>query len=151
MPRPWRETTPRGPFRDGGLALLIDRKRRRYLLHLREKGTFHTHMGYLEHLEIIGRQPGEWFQTNSGHRFLALKPTLADYILEMKRATQVIYPKDVGAILMLGDIFPGSACGGGGLRLRGADDGVAARRWAGGQRNVLREPPGTGGEVDAKD
>ena len=98
----------RGPFRDGGLALLIDRKRRRYLLHLQEEGTFHTHMGYLEHRTIIGQQPGEWFQTNSGHRFLALKPTLADYILEMKRATQVIYPKDVGAILMLGDIFPGA-------------------------------------------
>ena len=65
-------------------------------------------MGFLEHRAIIGRQPGEWFQTNSGHRFLALKPTLSDYILEMKRATQVIYPKDVGAILMLGDIFPGA-------------------------------------------
>ena len=98
----------RGPFRDGGLALLIDRKGRRYLLHLREEGAFHTHMGFLEHRAIIGREPGEWFQTNSGHRFLALKPTLSDYILEMKRATQVIYPKDVGAILMLGDIFPGA-------------------------------------------
>ena len=108
MTAPLEEDASRGPFRDGGLALLIDRKRRRYLLHLREEGTFHTHMGYLEHRDIIGRQPGEWFQTNSGHRFLALKPTLADYILEMKRATQVIYPKDVGAILMLGDIFPGA-------------------------------------------
>ena len=102
------EGDSRGPFRDGGLALLIDRKGRRYLLHLREDGAFHTHMGYLEHKAIIGRDPGEWFQTNSGHRFLALKPTLSDYILEMKRATQVIYPKDVGAILMLGDIFPGA-------------------------------------------
>ncbi len=98
----------RGPFQDGGLALLIDRKGRRYLLHLRVDGAFHTHMGFLEHRDIIGRQPGEWFQSNSGHRFLGLKPTLSDYILEMKRATQVIYPKDVGAILMLGDIFPGA-------------------------------------------
>lgn len=102
------ESDSRGPFRDGGLALLIDRKGRRYLLHLREDGAFHTHMGFLEHSAIIGRMPGEWFQTNSGHRFLGLKPTLSDYILEMKRATQVIYPKDVGAILMLGDIFPGA-------------------------------------------
>ncbi len=102
------ESDARGPFHDGGLALLIDRKGRRYLLHLREDGAFHTHMGFLEHSAIIGRMPGEWFQTNSGHRFLGLKPTLSDYILEMKRATQVIYPKDVGAILMLGDIFPGA-------------------------------------------
>ena len=102
------ESDSRGLFRDGGLALLIDRKGRRYLLHLREDGAFHTHMGFLEHSAIIGRMPGEWFKTNSGHRFLGLKPTLSDYILEMKRATQVIYPKDVGAILMLGDIFPGA-------------------------------------------
>ena len=108
MPAPQGGDAFRGPFVDGGLALLIDRKRRRYLLHLRADGAFHTHMGYLPHADIIGSQPGGWFQTNSGHRFLGLKPTLADYILEMKRATQVIYPKDVGAILMLGDVFPGA-------------------------------------------
>lgn len=102
------ETAPRSRFQAGDLALLIDRKGRRYLLTLKETGSFHTHMGYLDHGSIIGRQEGEWFYTNSGHRFLGLKPTLSDYILEMDRVTQVIYPKDIGAILMMGDIFPGA-------------------------------------------
>ena len=102
------ETAPRSRFQAGDLALLIDRKGRRYLLTLKETGSFHTHMGYLDHGGIIGRQEGEWFYTNSGHRFLGLKPTLSDYILEMDRVTQVIYPKDIGAILMMGDIFPGA-------------------------------------------
>ena len=102
------ETAPRSRFQEGDLALLIDRKGRRYLLTLKETGSFHTHMGYLDHGSIIGRQEGEWFYTNSGHRFLGLKPTLSDYILEMDRVTQVIYPKDIGAILMMGDIFPGA-------------------------------------------
>jgi tRNA (adenine57-N1/adenine58-N1)-methyltransferase len=35
------------------------------------------------------------------------RPTLADYILKMPRGAQVIYPKDLGPILMLADVGPG--------------------------------------------
>jgi tRNA (adenine57-N1/adenine58-N1)-methyltransferase len=98
----------KGPFQLGDLALLIDRKGRHYLLTLKEGGSFHTHMGFLDHAKLLGHQEGEWFLNSNGHRFLALRPTLADYILGMDRVTQVIYPKDIGAILVLGDIFPGA-------------------------------------------
>jgi tRNA (adenine57-N1/adenine58-N1)-methyltransferase len=37
-----------------------------------------------------------------------LRPTLGEYVLEMPRGAQVIYPKDLGPILMLADIFPGA-------------------------------------------
>ena len=103
-----KEKTSKSRFGEGDLALLVDRKGRRYLLTLRAEGAFHTHLGYLDHGQLIGRQEGEWFFTTNGHRLLALKPTLADYVLEMKRVTQVIYPKDIGAILILADIFPGA-------------------------------------------
>ena len=39
---------------------------------------------------------------------LAVAPTLADYVTHLPRASQVIYPKDLGAILMAADVFPGS-------------------------------------------
>jgi tRNA (adenine57-N1/adenine58-N1)-methyltransferase catalytic subunit len=39
---------------------------------------------------------------------IALRPTLAEYVLEMPRGAQVIYPKDLGPILMLADVFPGA-------------------------------------------
>ena len=39
---------------------------------------------------------------------LAIRPTLADFVLKMPRGAQVIYPKDLGPILMLADIFPGA-------------------------------------------
>ena len=103
-----KKKTSKSRFDEGDLALLVDRKGRRYLLTLKAEGTFHTHLGYLDHGQLIGRQEGEWFFTTKGHRLLALKPTLADYVLEMKRVTQVIYPKDIGAILVLADIFPGA-------------------------------------------
>ena len=41
-------------------------------------------------------------------RLTAVRPTLAEYILEMPRGAQVIYPKDLGPILMLADIYPGA-------------------------------------------
>ena len=36
-----------------------------------------------------------------------LRPTLADVVLKMPRGAQVIYPKDLGAIVMAADIGPG--------------------------------------------
>lgn len=39
--------------------------------------------------------------------FLVLRPTLADVVLKMPRGAQVIYPKDLGAILLQADIAPG--------------------------------------------
>ena len=37
-----------------------------------------------------------------------VRPTLAEYILKMPRGAQVIYPKDIGMILMIADIYPGA-------------------------------------------
>ena len=39
--------------------------------------------------------------------FLVLRPTLAEFVLKMPRGAQVIYPKDLGPLLLLADIFPG--------------------------------------------
>ena len=94
-------------FREGDLVLLIDRKRRRYLQRLAERGTFQTHLGIVAHTEIIGQAVGSRVFVG-GHRYLALRPTLAEYTLESKRLTQIVYPKDVGAILVAADIFPGA-------------------------------------------
>lgn len=96
------------PFAAGELVLLVDTKRRRHLLTLREDGVFHSHAGVLEHGAIVGRSEGATLRTSKGMRFTAVRPTLSDYVLEMPRGAQVIYPKDLGPILVLGDIFPGA-------------------------------------------
>ena len=97
-----------GSFQEGDLTLLIDRKERRYLLTLAVEGTFHTHVGTLPHKEIIGREQGSWFRTSLGQSLLALKPTLGEYVVHMPRGPQVLYPKDLGSIIILADIFPGA-------------------------------------------
>jgi tRNA (adenine57-N1/adenine58-N1)-methyltransferase len=42
-----------------------------------------------------------------GAAYVAVRPTLADFVTEMPRGAQVIYPKDIGAMLLLADIGPG--------------------------------------------
>ena len=98
----------RDKFEAGDLVMLIDRKGRKYILTLNDTGTFHTHMGTLPHSELIGQEAGSWFTTSHGQNLLAIKPTLAEYVQKVPRATQVIYPKDMGNILLLGDIYPGA-------------------------------------------
>jgi tRNA (adenine57-N1/adenine58-N1)-methyltransferase len=95
-------------FRAGERVLLVDSKRRRYLVRLVAGGEFHTHAGVTAHDDIIGREEGMAVRSSSGARFIALRPTLAEFVLKMPRGAQVIYPKDLGPLLMLADIKAGT-------------------------------------------
>lgn len=94
-------------FAKGDACLLIDKKGRQFLLTLEEGGAFHYHNGYLSHDEIIGQPDGSVLESSLGGRLVALKPRMSDYVLKMRRGAQVVYPKDLGAILVWGDIAPG--------------------------------------------
>lgn len=94
-------------FQPGDPALLIDEKGRHFLLRLEPGKTFTYHQGALPHDEIIGAPDGSWMTSNTGASLLALSPRLADYVLRMKRGAQVVYPKDLGPILVYADIAPG--------------------------------------------
>jgi tRNA (adenine57-N1/adenine58-N1)-methyltransferase len=96
------------PFAPGDKVLLVDRKDRRYMVTLAEGGEFHTHAGVVPHADIFEAGEGGTVRSGSGATYLALRPTLSDFILKMPRGAQVIYPKDLGAILMLADVYPGA-------------------------------------------
>jgi len=102
-------------IREGERILLIDSKDRRYLVRLIVSGMFSTHAGIVYHDEIIGQLEGcevvahqRDGERKSTRVLLVLRPTLGDLILKMPRGAQVIYPKDLGAILMAADLFPGA-------------------------------------------
>jgi tRNA (adenine57-N1/adenine58-N1)-methyltransferase len=88
-------------------VLLVDAKQRRYLVRLDPRAHFHTHAGLVAHDTIIGSAEGAEVIGTTGRRFRVLRPTLADVVLKMPRGAQVIYPKDLGAILLAADIGPG--------------------------------------------
>jgi tRNA (adenine57-N1/adenine58-N1)-methyltransferase len=91
----------------GERVLVLDSKKRRYLVTLEDGGEFHTHSGFVPHDDLIGRHEGITVTSTRGGRYLVVRPTLADFVLKMPRGAQVIYPKDLGPILMLADISPG--------------------------------------------
>ena len=95
-------------FSAGDRVLLVDHKRRRHLVTLETGGQFHTHAGIVAHDDLIGQPDGTTVRTSRNARLVAVRPTLAEYVLEMPRGAQVIYPKDIGPILMLADVFPGA-------------------------------------------
>ena len=109
-------------FHEGDHALIIDRRGRRYLTHLRPGAKFESHLGAFPHDDLIGADTGCWMTTNRGHVLLAVKPTMADFALDMPRIATVGYPKDLGTILVYGDIFPGArvleaGCGSGAMTM----------------------------------
>ncbi len=97
----------RSLLRAGEKVLLVDAKKRRYLLTLRPGAGFHTHVGIVAHNDLIGAYEGSTVPGSTGRRFLVVRPTLSDMVLKMPRGAQVIYPKDLAAILMEADIAPG--------------------------------------------
>lgn len=95
------------PFKEGEPALLVDSKGRHFLLKLEAGRTFQYHQGSVPHSDLLDAEEGSWVEASGGTRLLLLRPRLADYVLKMKRGAQVVYPKDLGPILVYGDIGPG--------------------------------------------
>ena len=107
--------TDKNHFQAGDLALLIDRKARRYMITLAEGETYHCHLGRLSHDDVIGGNVGGWYRTDKSHTLLAVRPSLGDFVRQMPRGPQIIYPKDLGNIVNFADIFPGATVIEGGL------------------------------------
>jgi len=105
----------RGPLAAGERVLLLDRKGRTYLVRLTVGGAFQSHAGVVSHDEVIGREEGcevtarrrAEARGGASGRFVVLRPTLSDVVVKMPRGAQVIYPKDLGAIVVAADLFPG--------------------------------------------
>jgi tRNA (adenine57-N1/adenine58-N1)-methyltransferase len=91
----------------GDRVLLVDNKGRKYIVTLTEGAEFHTHAGFVPHATLIAAGEGSVVRSSSGARYVVLRPTLSDFVLKMPRGAQVIYPKDLGPLLLLADIFPG--------------------------------------------
>ncbi len=92
----------------GEIVQFVDIKDRRYSVTLEAGKEFHSHAGLIRHDDVIGRPEGRYIQSTRGGSYLVIRPTLSELILKMPRGAQVIYPKDLGPILMIADIFPGA-------------------------------------------
>ena len=96
------------PFEPDERVLLLDQRGRRYLVKLQAGGTFHFHGGALSHDLVLGSEEGTIVQASTGAVRTCFRPRLSDFVLKMPRGAQVLYPKDIAAILMHTDVHPGA-------------------------------------------
>ncbi len=99
---------PKGPLRAGEDVILVDPKGEERLLTLTPGKAHGTHKGNLPHDDIIGKPDGSRVWSAMGAEYRVFRPTFNQYVLNLKRHAQIIYPKDIGPILLWADIFPGA-------------------------------------------
>jgi tRNA (adenine57-N1/adenine58-N1)-methyltransferase catalytic subunit len=102
---PWNLNTTHS--QPGDLALLVGLRHKHFIFPLLPGGSFHTHRGILYHDELIGKPWGSQVFSHQGSPFFMLQPSLADLLVDLKRSTQIMYPKDIGFILTSMSVGPG--------------------------------------------
>jgi tRNA (adenine57-N1/adenine58-N1)-methyltransferase len=92
---------------DGDLAQLVGLRHKHFILTLQAGAKFETHRGILLHDDLIGKPWGTQVFSHIDAPFFLLQPSLADLINELPRTTQILYPKDIGFILITMGVGPG--------------------------------------------
>lgn len=98
----------RALLQPGDTVLFLDSKDREYLRTLKAGGRVSLSSGTLAADQIIGLPEGSLVRTARNEPFWVFRPTYAHLIPNLPRRAQVIYPKDVGIMLVWGDVFPGA-------------------------------------------
>lgn len=93
-------------FEFNSIVVLSDKKDKHYMVTLKEGARFSTQYGYIEHNDIAALDEGDIIKSSLGHPYLVYKPTYMDFVMNIKRQAQIIYPKDAAAMLMWCDIAP---------------------------------------------
>lgn len=94
--------------RPDDLVQLVSPTNKIYLIRLQSGGQLHTHRGVLNFDDVIGKPWGSQVTTHTGSVYFLLQPALSDILRETRRNTQIMYPKDIGFILLFMGIGPGT-------------------------------------------
>jgi len=106
----------------GDLILLISKDRKVFQVVLKTGTRVQTHQGTIMHDDLIGQPLGRMVQSHLGRDFLVLPPSTHDLIREAERTTQIMFPKDIGYLLLRLNVHPGvrvieAGTGSGGLMI----------------------------------
>ena len=104
-PMPFNVTSSNA--RAGDIAQLVGLRHKNFIITLKEGARLETHRGILQHDELIGKPWGTQVFSHMGSPFFLLQPSLADLLNDLPRNTQILYPKDIGFILVTMGIGPG--------------------------------------------
>jgi tRNA (adenine57-N1/adenine58-N1)-methyltransferase len=91
----------------GDLAQLVGLRHKSFIITLTPGEEFHTHRGILQHNDLIGLPWGSQVFSHNGSPFFLLQPAFGDLLKVTKRNTQIMYPKEIGYMLVTMGIGPG--------------------------------------------
>jgi tRNA (adenine57-N1/adenine58-N1)-methyltransferase len=95
---PWNLKSTRTQV--GDIVQLVGLRHKHFIFPLSVGGSFHTHRGILQHDDLIGLPWGSQVFSHMGAPFFILQPALGDILIDLPRNTQIMYPKDIGYILV---------------------------------------------------
>ena len=93
--------------KEGDLIQLVSPTNKVYTFRLVPGGQLQTHRGVLYHDDLIGAPWGSQVYSHKGSEFYLLQPGVSSLIQEIRRNTQIMYPKDIGYVLLAMGIGPG--------------------------------------------
>lgn len=95
------------PVQANETVLLISEDGKKFYTKLTPGRRQHTHQGIIDHDDLIGQPLGRKLVSTTGHQFVVVEPSLAELMKEVKRRSQIIYPKEAGRIIFKLNIYPG--------------------------------------------
>ncbi len=93
--------------REGDLAQLVGLNHKNFIIRLQKGAEFQSHRGVISHDDLIGLPWGTQVHSHKGSPFFLMQPSLAELIRGIRRSTQILYPKEIGYILVTMGIGPG--------------------------------------------
>lgn len=92
---------------EGDLVQFVGLRHKSFITTLLADKELHTHRGIIRHNDIIGLPYGSKINSHNGSPFFLVIPSLAEVLLDFKRSTQILYPKDIGFLIINMGIGPG--------------------------------------------
>lgn len=102
---PWNLTTTQA--QEGDIIQLVGLRHKHFIFTLTAGGEMHTHRGIVKHDDLIGLAWGTQIFSHLGSPFFLLQPMLGDILTNLPRNTQILYPKEIGFIMVNMGIGPG--------------------------------------------
>jgi tRNA (adenine57-N1/adenine58-N1)-methyltransferase catalytic subunit len=93
--------------RPGDLVQLVSPSNKIFIFRLMPGGELQTHRGVISFNDLIGKPWGSEVFSHTGSAYFLLQPSLSDLLKETRRNTQIMYPKDIGYLLVKMGIGPG--------------------------------------------
>ncbi len=97
--------------KEGDVAMLVGVKHKSHIFRLASGKILQTHRGEVRHDDLIGIPWGTTVKSHIERTFHLLEPSIAELINELPRRTQILYPKDIGFILLTMGLGPGKLVG----------------------------------------